>query len=100
MRWLELMGSFALVGVETGIRSIIFVIPTAFVARWCDVPLTWKSAAFMLFCIFWSDCVSGGKKDLATSAVNQKATADMMTPAEVAAEARSLGRGPKPSPAD
>jgi hypothetical protein len=79
--------------VDTAIRSIIFIVPTAFVAKWCDVPLTSKSALFMMFCIFWSDCVSGAKERSAQqgdppAAEKRKVTA-VLTPAEVAAEARN-----------
>jgi hypothetical protein len=100
---LALIGSFALFSVDIGIRSIIFAIPTAFVAQWCDVPLTWKSSAFVLFCLFWNGCAFGGNEDSAKqgdpSAVGQrKAAANVMTPAEVAAEARKPTRGPRPMP--
>jgi hypothetical protein len=83
--------------VEMGIRSIIFTIPVALVAGWCDVPPTWKSMAFMAFCIFWDDRVFGGKKDSAKQgdpsvAKQRKAAADVMTPAQVAAAARKLAR--------
>jgi hypothetical protein len=92
-----LVESLALSGVETGIRSIIFMIPTVLVARWCDVPPGWKSV-FMTFCVIWNDCVFGGKKDAAKpgdppAVGNRKAAADVMTPAQVAAEARKSARG-------
>ena len=95
------MGSFALASVEMGIRSIIFGIPVAFVAQWCGMPPTWKSFAFVMFCCFWNDCVFGGKGDSAkqgdpSAAGNRKAAAIVMTPAQVAAEARKLARGSKP----
>jgi hypothetical protein len=82
--------------VETAIRSIIFIVPTIFVAKWCDVPLTSKSAVFMMFCIVWSDCVLGAKEGSAKqddppAAEKRKVTA-VLTPAEVAAEARKLTR--------
>jgi len=100
-----ILGSFALFAVKTGIRSIIFAVPAAFVAQWCDVPPTWKSMAFMMFCVIWSDCVFDTKEDRSSrsakqgdpSAVkHQKAAAEVMTPAEVAAAARKLSREQKP----
>jgi hypothetical protein len=99
-----IVGSFARFAVKLGIRSIIFGVPTAFVAQWCDVQPTWKSIAFMMFCIIWSDCVFGSKEEQSgqsakqsdpSAASNQKAAAAVMTPAEVTAEARKLSRGPK-----
>lgn len=100
------LGSFALFAVKLGIRSIIFGVPTAFVAQWCDVQPTWKSIAFMVFCIIWSDCVFDSKEDRSgrsakpgdPSVNNQKAAAVVMTPAQVAAEARKLSRDQKPKP--
>jgi hypothetical protein len=93
-----LVGSFALYGVETGIRLIIFTIPVAFVARWCDVPPGWKLAAFMTFCVIWNDCVFGRKKDSAkpddpSTIHNRKAAGAVMTPAQVTIEARKLVHG-------
>ena len=71
------------------------MIPTVFVARWCDVPPGWKSVAFMMFCIIWNDCVFGGKEDSAKpddpSAVDhRRAAADVMTPAQVAIRSESV----------
>jgi hypothetical protein len=88
--------------VEMGIRSIIFAIPTAFVAQWCDVPLTGKAFAFLLFCSCWHRVVFGDKEDSARrrdpSAIDKrKAVAVVMTPAQVAAEARKLVRASKPT---
>jgi len=99
-------GSFARFAVKMGIRSIIFAVPTAYVAQWCDVPPTWKSMAFMVFCIIWSDCVfdtkgsgsSPSAKQGDPSVNRQKAAAVVLTPAEVAAEARKLSRERKPFP--
>ncbi len=98
-----LVGSFARFVVKMAIRSIIFAVPTAYVAQWCDVPPTWKSMAFMMFCVIWSDCVfdtkSGGSSPSAKqddpSVNKQKPAAVVLTPAEVAAEARKLSRAPK-----
>jgi hypothetical protein len=78
--------------LETAIRSIIFILPTIFVAKWCDVPLTGKSALFMMFCIFWSDCVSGSAKQGDPPAADKRKGTAVLTPAEVAAEARKLTR--------
>ena len=92
-----MLGAFARFAVTTAIRLIIFSVPTAYVAQWCDVQLTWKSTAFMMFCIFWSDCVFDTKSSRSAkqgdpSVDNQKATAVVMTPAQVTAEARKLSR--------
>jgi hypothetical protein len=101
------LGSFAVFAVKLSIRSIIFGVPMAFVAQWCDVQPTWKSIAFMMFCIVWSDCVFGSKEDRSgrsakqgdpSAANNQNAAAVVMTPAQVAAEARKLSRDQKPKP--
>jgi hypothetical protein len=100
---LALIGSLALVSVEMGIRSIIFAIPVALVARGCDVAPTWKSMAFVMFCFFWYDCAFGGKASAErgdrSPVDHRKAAAGVMTPAEVAAEARKLTRQAKPRPA-
>jgi hypothetical protein len=100
VRLFALLGSLALVGVEIGIRSIIFAIPVALVARWCDVQPTWKSMAFLMFFCFWYDCAFGGKDSArqgnSSAAGNRKAAAIVMTPAQVAAEARKLGRRSTP----
>jgi hypothetical protein len=87
--------------VEFVIRTIFFVVPTTFVAQWCDIQPTWKSTAFMVFCLFWYDIASGSKQDSTgqddpSSVKMRRAAANVMTPAEVAAEARKLGRQPKP----
>jgi hypothetical protein len=101
------LGSFARFAVTTAIRLIIFSVPTAYVAQWCDVQPTWKSVAFMVFCIIWSDCVFDTKEDRSnrsakpgdpSAASNQKAAAVVMTPAEVAAAARKLSREQRPKP--
>jgi hypothetical protein len=98
-----LLGSFARFAVTTAIRLIIFSVPTAYVAQWCDVPSTWKSMAFMTFCIIWSACVfdrssRSAKADDPSAASNQKAAAVVMTSAEVAAAARRLSREQKSKP--
>jgi hypothetical protein len=99
MRLFGLIGSFALVSVEIGVRSIIFAVPVAFVAQWCGVPPTWKLMAFVIFCLFWHDCAFGGKdsakQDDLSAVGRRKAAADVMTPAQVAAAARKLTRESK-----
>jgi hypothetical protein len=98
------LGSLALPAVKLAIKSIVFGVPATFVAQWCDVQPTWKSIAFMIFCIIWSDCVFGSKEDRSGSSAgpgdpsvnNQKKVAEVMTPAEVAAAARKLSREQKP----
>jgi hypothetical protein len=84
--------------IETGIRAVLFAIPVAYVAQWCGVPPTWKSAAFVAFCIFWSSAVSGerptsGERDNPPAPEKPERTVVLLTPAEVAAEARKLARG-------
>jgi hypothetical protein len=96
VRTFALIGSFALVGVDVIVRSIIFAIPTALVAQWCGVPASWKSVAFLMFCCFWYDCVFTGKPDTPKPDAPRKAAATVMTPVEVAAEARKLGRESRP----
>ena len=54
---------FALHIVETGIRFIIFAIPTSLVAQWSDVPATWKTSVFLMFCIFWWSVVFDEKRE-------------------------------------
>jgi hypothetical protein len=97
-----LVGSFLRFAVKTGIRLLVFAVPTSYVAQWCDVQPTWKSTAFMTFCIIWSGCVFDTKEDRSAkandpgSAGNQKAAAVVMTPAEVAAAARKMSRQQQP----
>jgi hypothetical protein len=93
----KLARRFALHIVETGIRFIIFAIPTSLVAQWSDVPPTWKTSVFLMFCIFWWSVVFDGKKDSArpdnpSAADHRKAPKDVMTPAQVAAAARQLSK--------
>jgi len=38
-------------------RPIVFVLPLALVAQWCDIELTWKTAGLTFFCIFWASAV-------------------------------------------
>jgi hypothetical protein len=107
-RWIvdngpAVVGSFVRFAVKMAIRSVIFAVPVAYVAQWCDVPPNSKSMVFMMFCIIWSDCVFDTKSSRSTtqvdpSAKHRKPAAAVMTPAEVAAEARKLSRGPKPQP--
>jgi hypothetical protein len=81
--------------VDTAIRSIIFIVPTALVAYWCDVQPTWKLFAFVAFCSFWSSVVFSAKEDSAKTDERPTViarTAEVMTPAQVAAEARKATR--------
>ena len=84
---------------ETAIRLAIFTFPVSLVAKWCDVPPSWKSAVFMAFCIVWSGVVFGSKDDSARQdepppAEPPKRTVAQLTRAEVAFEARKLTREP------
>jgi hypothetical protein len=88
--------------VEIVIRTIICVVPIAFVAQWCGLPQTWKSAAFLAFYLFWYDFACSTKaypasRDDPSAQNNRKTAARAMTPAEVAAAARKLGRQPGPA---
>jgi hypothetical protein len=92
--------SFALCVAETGLRGVVFIIPTGFVAYWCDIQPTWKSMAFMAFCIFWSGFAFDGavdsfRRDDASAAKTKKKTTDPLTPAQVAAEAQKLTPRPE-----
>jgi len=94
---IESVLSFARFIVGTGIRALLFALPVAWVAKWCGVPPTWQSAAFMAFCIFWSGVVFDGKRDedgrdTPPAPEKPKRTVVLLTPAEVAAEARKLAR--------
>ena len=94
---IELVLSFARFIVETGIRAILFALPVALVAKWCGIPPSWESAAFMAFCIFWSGVLFDSRKDSATpdnppAPEKPKRTVVLLTPAEVASEARKLAR--------
>jgi len=94
------MGSLVLFAAKLAVKSVIFGVPVAFVAQWCDMPPTWKSIAFMMFCIIWSDCVFDAKGDRSSrsnehddrSGNRRKTVAEVLTPAQVAAEARKLSR--------
>ena len=93
-----LVGSLLLSAVRAGVKLLIFAVPTAYVAEWCDVPPTWKATAFVIFCIIWSDCVLNIRQDRSAkagesiAANNHRTASAVMTPAEVAAAARELSR--------
>jgi hypothetical protein len=81
--------------VDLAIRSVIFIVPVALVAYWCDVQPTWKLFAFVFFCKFWSDVVFNAKDDSTrqdeqAAAIKRKVA--MLTSAQVAVEARKLTR--------
>ena len=85
MRWLNLIRS----AFETAIKLVIFTFPVSLVAKWCDVPPSWKSAAFIMFCIVWSGVVFGSKDDSATQddrpvAEKPQRTVALLTRAELA----------------
>ena len=94
--------SFARFLVGTGIRALLFALPVAVVAKWCGVPPTWQSAAFMAFCTFWSGIVIDERKDAdrhdnPSAPEKPKRTVALLTPAEVAIEARKLLRDSRQS---
>jgi len=81
--------------VDLAIRSVIFIVPVALVAYWCDVQPTWKLFAFVFFCNFWSDVVFNAKEDTTRqdkrAAVLERKVA-ALTSAQVAVEARKVTR--------
>ena len=95
MKWLNLIRS----AFETAVRLVIFTFAVSAVAKWAEVPPTWKSAAFVAFCIFWSSVLFAAKDDSATQddqpvAEKPRRTVALLTPAEIASEARKLTREP------
>ena len=84
--------------VDMIVRSIVFAVPVALVAQWCDVQPTWKTVAFVAFCIVWAGCVeptqdrnsSSSEPDDRSAAGKRRAAAEVLTRAEVAAEAQKL----------
>jgi hypothetical protein len=96
---IEPLTSLARSLVETAIRLVIFTVPVALVATWCGVPPTWQSAAFIAFCIVWSGVVFAEKVEEANqtalpAAETPKRTVGLLTPADVAFEARKSTREP------
>jgi hypothetical protein len=94
---IEAILSFVRFVAGAGIRAILFALPVALVAKWCDVQPTWKSAAFTVFCIFWSSALfderpTSGERDNQHAPERPKRTVVLLTPAEVAAEARKMAR--------
>lgn len=95
---------------ELAIRSLVFAVGATLMAWVCDIPPTGKSAAFMLFCAFWSGFVFDGWKRSAkngfksgleneSSAVaSRKAATEVMTPAQVAEAAHKTTRKPTSEP--
>jgi hypothetical protein len=84
--------------VKIAVKAVIFAIPVAIFAAWAEIPATWTSVAFVLFCMLWSDAIdaaadrhfpSSSPDDPATAAAPKTVTA-VLTPAEVAREARKL----------
>jgi len=81
--------------VDLAIRAILFVVGVTIAAYWCDVQPTWKLFAFMGFWAFWSRTVFGakgewGKPEVQPAVIARKV--EVMTPAQVAAEARKTTR--------
>jgi hypothetical protein len=96
VKWLNLIRS----AFETAMRLIIFTFPVSLVAKWCDVPPSWKSAAFVAFCIVWSGVVFAAKDDSATQddqpvVEKPKRTVALLTRAELVSEARKSTRASK-----
>jgi hypothetical protein len=82
---------------DTAIRGVVFALPVAYVAKLCGVPPTWESAAFMAFCLFWYHAVSGerptsGERGNPPAPEKPERTVVLLTPSEVAAEARRFAR--------
>ena len=82
--------------VKIAVKAVIFAIPVAIFAAWAEIPATWASVAFVLFCMVWSDAIDAAadrhfpNASPDASATNRapKAAAVVLTPAEVAREAR------------
>jgi hypothetical protein len=75
------------------LRAVIFAVPVAFAGYLCGVEPTWKTVAFVMFCIIWNERVDGlsfARPDEPSPASNQKPVLVPLTPAEVAAEAQKL----------
>ena len=81
--------------VKIAVKAVIFAIPVAIFAAWAEIPASWTSVAFVLFCMLWSDAIdaaadrhfpSSSPDDAATDAAPKA----VLTPAEVAREARKL----------
>jgi hypothetical protein len=89
--------------VDMIVRSIVFAVPVALLAQWCEVQFTWKTVAFVAFCIVWAGCVepsqdrsrSSSGPDDPSAARKRRTAADVLTRAQVAAEAQKLT--PRPS---
>jgi hypothetical protein len=81
--------------VEFAIRLLIFIVPVALVAHWCDLQPTWKLFAFVGFWSFWSSVVFSAKEESAKQedrpAVIERKV-EVMSPAQVAVEARKSTR--------
>jgi hypothetical protein len=39
------------------LRPVVFVVPLALVAQWCDIPPGWKTAVLLMFCLIRADSV-------------------------------------------
>lgn len=75
------------------LKAAIFAVPVAFVGYLCGIEPTWKTVAFVMFCIVWNERVDGlsfARPDEPSPAGNQKPVPVILTPAEVAAEAQKL----------
>ena len=89
---------------ETLIRLVIFAVPVGLVAQYCDVAPTWKTAAFVMFFSFWFDCVFGARGDRSfasraepDASRKRNASVPVLTPAQVAEEARKLTPAYRPA---
>jgi hypothetical protein len=75
------------------LKAAIFAVPVAVVGLLCGVEPTWKTVAFVMFCIMWNervDRISFARADEPAPVNDQKSVHVVLTPAEVAAEAHKL----------
>ena len=75
------------------VKAAIFAVPVTFVGYLCGVDPTWKTVAFVMFCIIWNervDRISFATADDPAAVSDPKPAPVILTPAEVAAEARKL----------
>ena len=83
---------------KIAVKAVIFAIPVSLLAAWAEIPATWTSVAFVLFCMLWSDAIDAAtdrhfptpKPEDAAAAEPPKAAPAVLTPAQVAFEARKL----------
>lgn len=79
--------------VIVALKAAIFAVPVTLVGLLCGVEPTWKTVAFVMFCIIWNervDRISFARADEPAPVSDQTAVRVVLSPAEVAAEAQRL----------